>query len=215
MSDASCADGPVRPEALMLAIQRVVIEQLDGLVLAECGNAFTWATHFLRFRKPGRYRASTGVGSMGHCAAGVVGAALASGRKAVAIVGDGAMLMTNEINTAVKLRAPAVWIVLNDARYNMCEQGMAVLGLHADAAIPQVDFAMLARALGAKGRSVESEADLDAGLVAAMTAEEPFVLDVRIDAARLAPSMGRNRGLRAQVATAGPDAISFPVRSGR
>ena len=134
----------------MAAIQRVVVDRRHRLVLAESGNSFAWATHCLRFRDAGRYRVSTGVGSMGHCAAGVVGAAFASGHPAVAIVGDGAMLMNNEINTAVKLGAPAVWIVLNDSRYNMCEQGMAVLGL-ADAGIPEVDFAMLAQAMGAAG----------------------------------------------------------------
>ena len=48
----------------------------DCLVLAECGNSFAWATHHLRFAEPGRYRVSTGVGAMGHCAAGVVGAAI-------------------------------------------------------------------------------------------------------------------------------------------
>lgn len=200
--------GLVRPEALMAAIQRVVIDRHDGVVLAECGNSFTWATHHLRFRTPGRYRVSTGVGAMGHCAAGVVGAALASGRKAVAIVGDGAMLMTNEINTAVALRAPCLWIVLNDARYNMCEQGMAALGLRADAGIPPVDFALLARALGAAGAAVACEQDLDAALEAAMTQPAPFVLDVKIDPVCLAPSLGRNRGLRAHIpawADAGPE----------
>jgi acetolactate synthase-1/2/3 large subunit len=200
--------GLVRPQALMAAVQRVVIDRHDALVLAECGNAFTWATHFLRFRTPGRYRVSTGVGAMGHCAAGVVGAALAGRCKAVAIVGDGAMLMNNEVNTAVALRAPALWIVLNDARYNMCEQGMAVLGLRAESSIPQVDFAALARAMGAAGRVAAGEQDLDAALEEAMEVEGPFVLDVRIEPACLAPSIGRNRGLRAQLA--GPE-IRFPV----
>ena len=188
--------GAVRPEALMLAIQEVVIDRHSAVVLAESGNSFAWASHGLRFNEAGRYRVSTGVGSMGHAGAGVVGAALAASGKAVAIVGDGAMLMNNEINTAVKFDVPAVWIVLNDARYNMCEQGMATLGLSADASFPQVDFAMLARALGADGIRVEREAELVPALERAMAAAGPFVLDVRIDPKRRAPSQGRNRGLQ-------------------
>ena len=191
--------GRIRPATLMASIQRVVIDHHDLPVLAECGNAFTWATHHLIFRTPGRYRVSTGVGAMGHCAAGVVGAAVATGRKAVALVGDGAMLMTNEINTAVALDAPAVWIVLNDARYNMCDQGMAAIGLHADAAIPPADFALLAQALGATGMTVTDEPDLDTALTMALTSAGPFVLDVKIDPACVAPSFGRNRGLRMQI----------------
>ena len=203
--------GPVRPEALMVAIQEIVVDRDDAIVLAESGNAFTWASHCLRFNEAGRYRVSTGVGSMGHAGAGVVGAAQGRGGKAVAIIGDGAMLMNNEVNTAVKFGLPAVWIVLNDARYNMCEQGMATLGLSADARIPEVDFAMLARALGAEGLRVEREADLVPALERAMAASGPFVLDVRIDPTRRAPSQGRNRGLRAQIAAAAPrHQISFP-----
>jgi acetolactate synthase-1/2/3 large subunit len=196
----------------MQSIQKVAIDQHDCLIMAESGNSFTWATHYLRFTKAGQYRVSTGVGSMGHFAAGVMGAALAGQRTAVAIVGDGALLMNNEINTAVKLGAPAVWIVLNDSRYNMCEQGMAVLGLSADARMPPVDFGMLARALGAGGEIVESEMDLDGALETAIGARRPFVLDVRIDPACPAPSMARNRGLRAQGIGNPTQDVSFPSR---
>ncbi len=204
----------IRPQVLMDSIQRIAIDRHDCLVMAESGNSFTWATHYLRFTKPGRYRVSTGVGSMGHFTTGVVGAALAGQRTAVAIAGDGAMLMLNEISTAVKFSAPAVWIVLNDARYNMCEQGMTALGLEADAGIPLVDFAMFARSLGAGGEVVESELDIDGALEKAVDARRPYVLDIRIDAACLAPSMARNRGLRAQgigKPGSGQD-VSFPAR---
>ncbi len=43
----------IRPEALMAAIQRVVIDRHHGLVMAELGNSFAWATHHLRFEIPG------------------------------------------------------------------------------------------------------------------------------------------------------------------
>lgn len=203
--------GAVRPEALMNAIQEVVVDRSTAVVLAESGNSFTWASHCLRFNEAGRYRVSTGVGSMGHAGAGVVGAAEGRGGKAVAIIGDGAMLMNNEVNTAVKFGLPAVWIVLNDARYNMCEQGMATLGLSADARIPEVDFALLARALGAEGLRVEREAEMVPALERAMAAAGPFVLDVRIDPTRRAPSHGRNRGLQAQITETAPrHEVSFP-----
>jgi acetolactate synthase-1/2/3 large subunit len=204
----------IRPIALMAAIQRVVIDRHHSLVLAESGNSFAWATHYLRFSDAGRYRVSTGVGSMGHCAAGVVGAAFAGRRTAVAIVGDGAMLMNNEVNTAVKLDVPAVWIVLNDSRYNMCEQGMAMLGLQADAGIPEVDFAMYARAMGAAGEIVASELELDRALETAISAKRPFVLDIRIDPTCPAPSMARNRALRTLGVGKSPERqdVSFPTR---
>ena len=189
------SDGLVRPEALMDAVQDWVVDHSDALVLSEAGNSFLWTTHRLRFSSPHRYRTSTGFGAMGHAAAGVVGAALATGRKAVAVVGDGALLMTNEINSAVKFGARAVWIVLNDGRYGMCEQGMETLGLSADAEIPQVDFVAFARAQGARATRVDHEVQLDAALAEAMAADGPFVVDVRIDPRRKAPASLRNASL--------------------
>lgn len=203
------ADGLVRPEALMDALQHWVVDRSNATVLSESGNSFLWTTHRLRFSAPYRYRTSTGFGSMGHAAAGVVGAALASGQRAVAIVGDGALLMTNEINSAVKFGARAVWVVLNDGRYGMCAQGMDTLGLSADAEIPQVDFAAFARAQGAGATRVDHEGQLDAALAEAMTADGPFVIDVRIDPQCKAPASLRNAALAGTRAR--PRALTFPV----
>ena len=204
----------VRPEVLMDAIQRVFVDGSDAVIMAESGNSFTWATNLLRIDQPNRYRVSIGVGSMGHMVAGVVGAAQARNGKAVAITGDGSMLMNNEISTAVKYQIPAVWIVLNDARYNMCHQGMALLGLKgADAAIPQTDFVMIARGMGADGISVQSESDVEAALEKALVSSVPFVVDVVIDPNRMAPSAGRNEGLRSQgvKSSSVKKHISFPL----
>jgi acetolactate synthase-1/2/3 large subunit len=195
-ANAPRTEGLVRPDVLMEAIQRVIVEGSDALVMAEAGNSFAWATNVLRFAQPGRYRISTGVGAMGHAVTGVVGAALARNGKAVAIVGDGAMLMNNEISTAVRFEIPGVWIVLNDGRYNMCAQGMALQGFKGvDTEIPNTDFAMLARAMGADGIRINTESDLEAALEKALFSPVPFVVDVSIDPTRPAPIGSRIRSL--------------------
>ncbi len=197
------AEGPVRPRWLMERVQARVVEGSEAVVMTESGNAFAWGNHHLRFDAAGRYRVSTGFGSMGHMTAGVVGAALALGRKVVAIVGDGSMLMNNEVSTAVQYGAPAVWIVLNDAQYGMVEQGMKALGLQPlETAMPSTDFVGLARACGASGVRVEHESELDAALEAALAAEGPFVVDVVTDGRDTAPWMRRIQGLIVQGAEA-------------
>ncbi|BAZ29559.1 thiamine pyrophosphate binding domain-containing protein [Cylindrospermum sp. NIES-4074] len=180
--------GLVRPKVLMDKIQEVIVEGSDAIVLAEAGNSFAWATHYLKFPQTKRWRANTGFGAMGHATTGVVGAAFTSGGKAVAIVGDGAMLMNNEINTAVQYNIPAVWIVLNDACYNMCAQGLEKLG-YSDAKTELVltDFVMFARSMGADGICVETESQIEAALSKAMNSEIPFVVDVKINSAEPAP----------------------------
>jgi len=207
------AGGKVRPDFLMAMLQEEVVDGSDAIVLAESGNAFTWATHYLRFPEPNRYRVSTNLGSMGHAATGALGVASATGRPAVVISGDGSMLMNSEVNTAVKAQLPVVWVVLNDGRYNMCFQGMDALGMGgaADATFPPVDFALLARAMGAHSIRVEHETELRGALAQALACGGPFVVDVIIDADRVAPTHGRNEGLRANQALEKREGLSFPL----
>ncbi|MEH2192898.1 MAG: ScyA-related TPP-binding enzyme [Nostoc sp.] len=194
--------GLVRPELLMDVIQQVIVDGSNAVVMAEPGNSFAWVIHLLQFTTPSRYRISNGFGSMGHFVTGVVGAALARNGKAVAIVGDGAMLMNSEVNTAVKYQVPAVWIVLNDGRYNICEQGIAYLEFkNVDATIPQADFVKIAQGMGAEGIRVEREADVQVALEKAIAANRPFVVDVIIDPTQIAPTQSRNLSLILQGAT--------------
>jgi acetolactate synthase-1/2/3 large subunit len=189
----------VRPTALMQSIQRIVIERHDALVMTEAGNSFLLGTHHLRFRSPGRYRVSSGFGSMGHAVAGVIGAALGGKRKAVAVVGDGAMLMQSEISTAVQYGIDAAWIVLNDARYGMIENGMRAQGFEpVETEMPVADFVAIARGMGADGIRVTNEDELDAALETAMSALGPFVVDVQIDRSEPPPPMGRVQSLMDQ-----------------
>ncbi|MEG4577061.1 thiamine pyrophosphate-binding protein [Microcoleus sp. N3A4] len=214
----------VRPEVLMQAIQQEIVEGSDALVMAEPGNSFAWASNMLRFKVPGRYRTTTGFASMGHNVTGVIGATVAlpkrkvestqnlshnvaeviaatvtnEPRKAVAIVGDGAMLMNNEISTAVRYQVPAVWIVLNDGCYNMVNQVLPHLSCKDLVQIPQADFVQFARSMGADGIRVERESELEAALKKAMEATAPFVVDVCIDPSRKAPTETRMNSLKNQ-----------------
>ena len=188
---------PVR--ALMMSVQRTVVEESEAIVLAEAGNAFVWATHVLRFDGPGRFRVSMGFGSMGHMGAGVVGAALARRGPAVALVGDGSMLMSNEVTTAVQQGASAVWVVLNDGRYGLVADGMQGLGHRPHGLdIPPVDFAAVARAMGARGITVSDPLRLDDALRDALRRGGPHVIDVIVDPSEPAPFGARNRSLAAQ-----------------
>jgi acetolactate synthase I/II/III large subunit len=196
------ASGLVRPEVLMNVIQRVIVEGSDAVIMTEAGNSFAWGNHMLRFTKPIRYRVSTGFGAMGHAVTGVLGAALARNGKAVAIVGDGAMLMNSEVSTAVQHQIPAVWIVLNDSHYNMCNQGMMYVGFKDTyATMPQADFVKIAYGMGANGIRVQRESDIQVALEKAMAATTPFVVDVVIDPTRRPPSESRNRSLISQGTT--------------
>ncbi|MGC4117133.1 MAG: thiamine pyrophosphate-binding protein [Myxococcales bacterium] len=186
----------VRPVYLIDVMQRVVVEQSDAVVLAESGNAFAWAINGLSFDAPGRFRVSSSFGAMGHCTSGVVGAALARNGKAVALVGDGSMLMNNEISTAVQYKASAVWVVLNDGQYGMVAQGMRALGFTPyETSFPSVDFTLVARGMGADGVQVSDERALEEAMRQAMASPRPFVVDVLVDPNEPGPWMKRIQNL--------------------
>lgn len=190
--------GAVRPSFLMQEIQRLIVEGSDAPVITEAGNSFVHGTHYLRFGSAGRYRVSTNFGSMGQAAGGVLGAAMARG-KAFAILGDGAMLMNNEVSTAANYGIGAVWIVLNDARYGMVHDGMRSAGWDPfETDFPRVDFVAIAQAMGGDGVRVESEEDVAAALEAGRCSLGPFVIDVIIDSTEPVPNGKRNQSLERQ-----------------
>ena len=177
-------DQHVEPEELLAAIQRVVVDGSRATFLAESGNAMGLANRFLVFDQPGRFRTSMIYGSLGHCAAGVLGAARAlAPLPAVALVGDGAMLYTHELHTAVSHHIDnAVWLVLNDARYGSAFDGQTSRGLSsAGLEFPRVDFVAYAKALGADGVTVRSSEHLDSALRGALCAGVPYVVDVWVE----------------------------------
>lgn len=185
----------VSPIDLFDAIQRVVVDGSDAWLMAESGNSFAFAIHRLRLERP-RLRVSVGWGSMGHFTTGVVGAALARDARVVSLVGDGAMLMLQELATAVRHDADATWIVLNDGGYGMCRQGMSLWGLDGvDCELASVDFAAWAKSLGMSAATVRRSDELDAALSHAITGRGPRLVDVRIDPSVPAPIARRVHAL--------------------
>ncbi len=185
-------EGPVRPSFLMQALQQEIIDKTDASILVDVGNAFSFSNRYLNFSKPGRYRVQFEVGSMGCASAGVIGAALGHNAQAFAVVGDGAMLMYNEINTAAQYHLPCVWVVLNDARYGMVAQGLeAMKQTDTLSEFPQCNFAQIARAMGAEALEVNSERQLADALKSSIGKSGPFLIDVQIERSEKAPAAKR------------------------
>ncbi|WGM07192.1 thiamine pyrophosphate-dependent enzyme [Arsenophonus nasoniae] len=172
----------IHPVDVMNIIQKVAINQNNCYIAAEAGNSFFWASHHLKFSQPVRYRVGTAFSTMGHYVCGLVGIAAGNKECAVGIIGDGAMLMVNEVSTAVHYRFPAIWLVMNDSSYNMCRQGLAMLNSEPlDCDIPDTDFALFGRALGADGYQVNNSQQLQEVMVEAIKNRNPAVIDVKID----------------------------------
>jgi acetolactate synthase-1/2/3 large subunit len=110
-----------------------------------------------------------------------VAAALAfPGRQVISVNGDGAFgINAMEIDTAVRHGAKAVFIVSNNAAWNIerLDQEMNYGGRVVGTTLRHSDYAGLARSLGAYGERVETPDDLVTALQRAMK-NAPSLVDV-------------------------------------
>ena len=106
------------------------------------------------------------------------------------------MLMNNEINTAVEYRVPAIWVVLNNSRYQMCEKGMGFGPTEKHARFQRCDFVRVARGMGARAASVRRESELQPALRRALSDGGPFLVDVMVDPDETPPFESRFKTLR-------------------
>jgi acetolactate synthase-1/2/3 large subunit len=197
---------------VMSAIQRVIVEGSKACLFIESGNALGLANAGLTFREPGRYRISMLEGSLGHACAGAVGAALVRPGKNVVLTGDGAMLYTHELSTAVAHQLPVIFAVLNDAKYGSCIAGQHSRGLsERGLEIPRVDFVAYARALGGNGRLVTRARQLEPALRAALRAVGPFVVDIHVRVLEQPLAASFKRFFGSDLAQSGAEPVDMPA----
>jgi acetolactate synthase-1/2/3 large subunit len=99
-----------------------------------------------------------------------------------------------EVHTAVELRLPIVWVVLNNAGHGMVHQGETIMkGGNLGTSLFRVpmDCAGMARALGAEGVRVDAPDDLRRALASALSASGPTVIDAIVDPLEIAPTLVR------------------------
>ena len=93
----------------------------DTTILVDAGNTGAQAIRALQAPRHGRWLLATGMAGMGYTFGAAIGAALASGKRAVVIAGDGAFFMHGmEIHTAIECRLPITYIILNNNAHAMC-----------------------------------------------------------------------------------------------
>jgi acetolactate synthase-1/2/3 large subunit len=199
---------PIMPQRLMAELPAMFPPHTR--YLADTGNSFGWAMHYLhpydrrvagkRDAKGGLFKASLEFASMGWAIGSCVGMALAlPGTPVVCITGDGSYLMSGqEITVAIQEELPIIFIVLNDAGYGMVKHGQRLTGAEpAGYSLPEIDFAAMAAAMGIEGHVINSVQDLkDLDIRALCKKRGPTMLDVRIDPEATPPIGLRTRVLR-------------------
>lgn len=169
-------DGKIHPMRIFDAIAAVAAS--DHIGIADGGDLLSFARVGLASRT---YMDSGAFGCLGVGVPYAIAASLAfPGRQVISVNGDGAFgINAMEIDTAVRHDARAVFIVSNNAAWNIerYDQEVNYGGRVVGTTLRHSDYAAMARALGAHGERVEDEADLPAALERAL-ANAPAVIDV-------------------------------------
>jgi acetolactate synthase-1/2/3 large subunit len=170
------ADGKIHPRAIFDAIAAVAAP--DYVAVADGGDLLSFARTGLRATT---YMDAGAFGCLGVGVPFAIAAALATPeRQVISVNGDGAFgINAMEIDTAVRHGAKAVFIVSNNAAWNIerLDQEMNYGGRVVGTTLRHSDYAAMARALGAHGERVERIEELAPALQRALQ-NAPALVDV-------------------------------------
>ncbi len=173
---AAGEDGKVHPRAIFDAIAAVAAPDYIGI--ADGGDLLSFARTGLQATT---YMDSGAFGCLGVGVPYAVAAALAMPeRQVISVNGDGAFgINAMEIDTAVRHGAKAVFVVSNNAAWNIerLDQEMNYGGRVVGTTLRHSDYAGMARALGLHGERVEKAEDLVPALRRALQ-NAPALVDV-------------------------------------
>jgi acetolactate synthase-1/2/3 large subunit len=142
----------------------------DTVYVTDSGNGLFKAMEGLRLEEPRSFLAPVDFSCMGYAVPAAIGAKLASpARPVVAIIGDGALLMTGmEMLTAHNYGLGILFVVLNDGKLAQIAQFQkGALGQEVLTRIPSLDCEALAKALNLNYLACDNHETLDDVLVAA------------------------------------------------
>jgi thiamine pyrophosphate-dependent acetolactate synthase large subunit-like protein len=180
---------PILPPVVAHAMREALPP--DGAMIIDAGNAGKHMRLFMDTHQPNTFMYISDWGSVGAGLPIAMGVKLARPRQPVmASVGDmGMMCNLGELETAVRERIPVVCVVYNDRGLGNERAFQKELygGRFFGVDYNDVDFAALARVLGAHGSRVEDPAALGPALKRALASGQPAVVDVVIDKNFLAP----------------------------
>ncbi|MDP6121004.1 MAG: thiamine pyrophosphate-dependent enzyme [Rhodospirillales bacterium] len=166
-------------------------------VTIDSGAHMFSAMTFLDARAPGDVLTSNGLSTMAYALPAAIAAALHEpGRGAVALTGDGGMMMClSELATAQRLGCRIAVVVFNDAALSLvdikqCKRGLRRHGVR----YPRIDMAAAARALGCRAWSVGGDDALTPVLAEALAGDGPALIDVTVDPSGYAAQFDALRG---------------------
>jgi len=181
------AGKPIHPARLLMELSKAA--PADAIFVTDVGWNKNGAGQQLQTLRPQSFLTSGGLATMGFAPPAAIGAKLAApDRKVIGLVGDGGLMsVIGALTTAVELNVPVLWVLFN----NFCFSTIRTVGTtyfknaygteftRPDGTPYNPDFMLLAKAFGIESALVEEPDDLAGALKTAITADVPYLLEVR------------------------------------
>ena len=180
---------PIKPQRLIHEMETRFPKNTRFYI--DAGNAWAWAIHYLSPKELNRFQIAMGFGAMGWAIGAAVGSAFGNkGEPVVCLTGDGSYLMSGqEITVAIQHQLSVIFIILNDSALGMVKHGQRLGGgEQIGFELPEVDYAAMARTMGANGIAIKNPEDFEKiDFEKLCYRRGPTLLDVYIDGEEVPP----------------------------
>ncbi len=167
-------------------IEEVCRQTHNGaLVATGVGQHQMWSAQFYKFTEPRQFITSGGLGTMGFGLPAAIGAQVARpDATVVAFDGDHSFNMTmTELATAVQYELPIKVCILNNGYMGMVRQWQELFygRRYACSYLQNPDYAVVARAMGAVGITVDKRDDVPKVVEQMLAEKKPCVVDFHVE----------------------------------
>jgi len=180
---AAADKSPLTPKQVFEIINAA--KPANTVIATDVGQHQMWTAQYVEFDGPRRFVSSGGLGTMGFGLGAAIGSYVATKDPVVLITGDGSFGMDlNELATAVSYKIPVVIVLLNNGVLGMVRQWQTLFfgKRYSNTVLSRkTDFVALAKSFGAEGVLAETPIEFKRAFEAAVKADKPTVIDVRID----------------------------------
>lgn len=172
----------MEPTAVVRALAQAV--PAETILTTDVGSHKYLFGQFWPSREPLTFFMSNGLSGMGYGLPAAIGAKLARPEvPALAVVGDGGFSMNSqELETARRLGASVITVVLADASYSLIRHGQASRGLpNYGVDFTPIDSVLVAQACGIEAIRATTAAEITAAVRDAVTTNRPLLVEVPVD----------------------------------
>jgi len=178
---------PSETELKMSEVVRLLSEKTNGeaIVVSDVGQHQMVTARYFNHKNTRSSITSGGLGTMGFCLPAAVGAKFGNPEKQViAIIGDGGFQMTiQELGTILQTKLAVKVVILNNEFLGMVRQWQQLFfdKRYSQTEMINPDFVKIASGYGLEAQKVTNREDLDTAIDKLLSAENGYVLEVRVE----------------------------------